>query len=52
MTAQWPVSEKVDELVLKENNYLNEISHDFRVRLKKMMELREKVNLISFVLIF
>ena len=43
MNARWPTAEVVDELLLKESHYLNEVSHDFRVRIKKMMELKEKV---------
>jgi leucyl-tRNA synthetase len=42
MNAMWPESEKVDEVVLKESQYFTDVSHDFRVRMKKIMELREK----------
>lgn len=43
MKARWPDVGEIDELLLKESEYLAEVSHDFRVRLKKMLELREKV---------
>ena len=43
MTALWPKAGPVDEMLLKEKVYIDEVSHDFRVRVKKMMELREKV---------
>ena len=44
MKACWPEVEEVDDLLLKESEYLTEVSHDFRVRLKKMLGLREKVS--------
>lgn len=44
MFARWPELEgEVDEMLLKEADYLQTVSHEFRVRLKKMMEIREKV---------
>ena len=43
MHARWPVADKVDELLLRETDYLDDMSHDFRVRIKKMLELKEKV---------
>ena len=43
MKALWPDVREIDDLLLKESEYLTEVSHDFRVRLKKMLELREKV---------
>ena len=43
MSARWPEADVVDEVILKENQYLTDVTHDFRVRMKKMMELREKV---------
>ena len=43
MHARWPVPDKVDELLLRETDYLDDMSHDFRVRIKKMIELKEKV---------
>lgn len=43
MFARWPELEgEVDEMLLKESDYLQAVSHEFRVRLKKMMEIREK----------
>ena len=47
MAARWPEFEPVDELILKESQYLSDVTHDFRVRMKKMMELREKVIFMS-----
>lgn len=44
MHARWPEADKVDELLLMEVNYLDELLHMFRVRIKKMLELRERVN--------
>ena len=43
MSARWPIAGEVDDVLLKEAAYLTEISHDFRVRIKKMVELRAKV---------
>ena len=43
MAARWPVAEEVNETLLREADYLLAVSHEFRVRLKKMMDLREKV---------
>jgi leucyl-tRNA synthetase len=45
MLARWPTSESVDEVLSKESSYFNEMSHDVRVRMKKMIELREKKGL-------
>lgn len=44
MYARWPAADKVDELLLMEVNYLDELLHMLRVRIKKMLELKEKVN--------
>lgn len=45
MTAQWPHSEQVDDILLKESHYITDVTHEFRVRIKKMMELQEKVSI-------
>ena len=50
MNACWPVAGEVEEVLLKESAYLTDVSHDFRVRIKKMVELREKVNMMSHAL--
>jgi len=42
MHAQWPEASTVDPLLLKESEYLTQVSHEFRVRIKKMVDLREK----------
>ena len=44
MFAKWPQAEEVDEAVLKEGQYISDVLHDFRVRMKKMNKLREKVS--------
>lgn len=44
MKASWPTADEVDEVLVKEAEYLTDVSHDFRVRLKKMMELRGKAS--------
>ena len=47
MNARWPVVEgQVNETLLKEADYLLTTAHEFRVRLKKMMDIREKVQCI------
>ena len=43
MRARWPEVDVVDLTLLKEADYLTMVSHEFRVRLKKMVEMREKV---------
>ena len=44
MSARWPTQEgEVDETLLKEADYLLAVAHEFRVRLKKMLDIREKV---------
>ena len=43
MHARWPEVGVVDRTLLKEADYLTTVSHEFRVRLKKMVEMREKV---------
>lgn len=44
MHAQWPEASTVDPLLLKESEYLTQVSHEFRVRIKKMVDLREKAS--------
>lgn len=44
MAARWPVLDgEVSETLLKEADYLLTVSHEFRVRLKKIMDMRGKV---------
>ena len=51
MAARWPVLEgEVSETLLREADYLLTVSHEFRVRLKKMMDIREKVSKDFFIL--
>lgn len=49
MAARWPVCGEVEELLLKEVDYLTDVSHDFRVRIKKMVELRGKVGVVCLL---
>ena len=34
----------MDPLLLKESEYLTQVSHEFRVRIKKMVDMREKAS--------
>ena len=43
MHARWPEVEPVDQTLLKESEYLTRVCHEFRVRLKRMLEFRGKV---------
>ncbi len=43
MNASWPIADNIDDVLIKEEEYIDEVSHDFRVRVMKMLELREKV---------
>ena len=43
MAARWPEAGMVDLTLLKESEYLTNVTHEFRVRLKKMMDMRGKV---------
>ena len=55
MHARWPEVGVVNLTLLKEADYLTTVSHEFRVRLKKMVEMREKVrtaNIIPFSFFF
>lgn len=44
MHARWPEAVTVDTLLLKESEYLTQVSHEFRVRIKKMVDMREKAS--------
>ena len=41
--ARWPGVGVVDHTLMREAEYLNEVMHEFRVRIKKMMDIRGKV---------
>ncbi len=43
MNAVWPVAGEVELSLLKEADYLTFVSHEFRVRLRKMMDMKGKV---------
>ena len=38
------MEEAVDKTLLKEADYLSSVSHEFRVRLKKLVDIQGKVN--------
>ena len=42
MDASWPVAGKVDQPLLKSADYLADRAHDFRVRIKAMMNPKGK----------
>ena len=44
MAARWPEAEPVDYTLLKESEYLTHVSHEFRVRIKKMVDMRGKAS--------
>lgn len=41
--ASWPEVGVVDHTLIKETEYFGEVLHEFRVRIKKMMDIRGKV---------
>ena len=43
MHARWPQCGDVDDLLIREAKYLTDVSHEFRVRMKKMTERKGKV---------
>ena len=43
MQARWPEVGVVDQTLVHEDEYLHEVVHEFRIRIKKMMEIRGKV---------
>ena len=45
MNAVWPTVGEVDKTLLRESDYLTTMSHEFRVRLRKMMDMKGKVGL-------
>lgn len=42
MDASWPVAGKIDQPLLKSANYLEDRAHEFRVRIKAMMNPKGK----------
>ena len=44
MAAHWPEAGPVDHTLLKESEYLTHVSHEFRVRIKKMVDMRGKAS--------
>ena len=45
MKARWPEVGVVDLTLLKEAEYLTHVVHEFRVRIKKMIDMRGKVRI-------
>lgn len=43
MKARWPDMGVVDQTLIREAEYFNEVVHEFRLRIKKMMDMRGKV---------
>ena len=43
MNASWPVAGPVDELLVKESEYLMDAAHDFRIRQKQYLTPKGKV---------
>lgn len=50
MAAKWPEAGPVDHTLLKESEYLTHVSHEFRVRINKMMDMRGKVSAALHIL--
>ena len=46
MHARWPQGGEVDDLLIREAKYLTDVSHEFRVRMKKMSERKGKVRVM------
>lgn len=44
LRAQWPVAGEVDDILMKASNYLMDAAHEFRVRLKAVMQPKIKKN--------
>ena len=42
MNASWPAAGEVDQPLLKSADYLSDCAHDFRVRIKAMMNPKGK----------
>ena len=50
MNASWPVAGPVDEVLIHSSQYLMEVTHDLRLRLKNyMMPAKGKVNFFFFL---
>jgi len=49
VSARWPVTQPVDEVVIKSSTYFMEVVHDLRKRLKAASEPR-KVSLCAILL--
>lgn len=47
MTASWPVAGPVDEVLIRSSQYLMEVAHELRLRLKSyMMPAKGKVRAV------
>lgn len=53
MNASWPLAGPVDEALIRSSQYLMEVAHDLRLRLKNyMMPAKGKVKAFYFILFF
>lgn len=43
VSARWPEVGVVNQTLIREAEYFNEVVHEFRLRIKKMMDMRGKV---------
>jgi leucyl-tRNA synthetase len=43
VAARWPEVGVVNHTLIREAEYFNEVVHEFRLRIKKMMDMRGKV---------
>ncbi len=50
MNALWPEAGEVDLSLIKEAEYLTFVSHEFRIRLRKMMDMKGKVSSIHVMI--
>lgn len=44
--ARWPTVGVVNQTLLREAEYFNEVVHEFRLRIKKMLDMRGKVGVV------
>ena len=51
MYALWPDVGPVDDILLQKGKYLVDVSHELRVRLKRMIEIHKKVGDLSYMYI-
>ena len=44
MSAVWPATQPVDIILVKSSNYLMDVAHEFRKRLKDVTESKKVLN--------